>query len=89
METRDTHTTEDIERWVVTTCRGLGLRVDDAEVDFFSCGGTSLAAMRLIATVEDAFGEGVLPLDAFYDHPVLREIAGLIAENRLATPQAG
>ncbi|MBL0142932.1 MAG: amino acid adenylation domain-containing protein [Betaproteobacteria bacterium] len=46
--------------------------------DFFDHGGTSLAALRLVATLEDAFLTS-LPLVSLYEHPT---VAGMAAQLR-------
>jgi acyl carrier protein len=70
------------EQWVLDRCRRLGLPAADTASDFFAIGGTSLAAMRLIAAAEERFGEGALPPDDLYEHSALGEIASVIRKNR-------
>jgi acyl carrier protein len=72
---------EEIQRWVLDNCRGLGLKVEGPGSDFFSSGGTSLAAMRLIAAAEERFGEDALPPEDLYEHSSLREIAAVILKH--------
>lgn len=72
---------EEIEHWVVDNCRSLGLRVEGADSDFFSVGGTSLAATRLIARAEQDFGDDALPPDDLYEDGCLRAIAAAIFHN--------
>lgn len=50
-----------IAQWLVDTCTALGLDATAATDDFFAIGGTSMMAIKLIAKVEDQFGEDVLP----------------------------
>lgn len=45
----------------------LGCHVDDG-TDFFDTGGTSLAAMQIISSLEEATGTRV-PLRGLFDHP--------------------
>ncbi|MBF6330032.1 acyl carrier protein [Nocardia transvalensis] len=72
---------EDIEQWVRQTCADLGLPVEGADADFFAAGGTSLTATRLIARVEERFGEDALPPEDLYERSSLTEIAATIAAN--------
>jgi acyl carrier protein len=72
---------EDTERWVLEVCKGLGLEVGDAEADFFEAGGTSLAAMKLIAKAEERYGEDVLPPDDLFAESSVRQIAASIQRN--------
>lgn len=67
--------------WVTEVCRDLNLPVDGPEDDFFAAGGTSLTAMRLIAKVEERFGEDALPPDDLYERSTLGEIAASIRRN--------
>jgi FkbM family methyltransferase len=48
------------------------------ETDFFAIGGNSLSAIRLIAEVEEIFGEGVLPPDAIFQNGKLGSLAATI-----------
>jgi hypothetical protein len=70
-----TLTPEEVEGWVLDTCRGLGLRADDADRDFFAIGGTSMTAIRLIASAEERFGEDALTAEDLYECTSLRDIA--------------
>ncbi|MGW4564093.1 phosphopantetheine-binding protein [Streptomyces sp. NPDC004561] len=71
-------TREEIENWVVESCRSLGLPAQDATSDFFAIGGTSLAAARLIAAAEELFGEDALPPDDLYENSALSAVAAVI-----------
>jgi aspartate racemase len=58
--------------------------------DFFDCGGSSLSALRLVATLEDAFGTS-LPLASLYEHstPAALAIAlGDLARSPSCAPRA-
>jgi acyl carrier protein len=70
-----------IERWLVGACRELGLQVEDAESDFFEAGGSSLTAVKLLARVEDRFGEEALPAEDLFAESRLREMANRIHQN--------
>jgi len=70
-----------IERWLVGVCRELGLQVEDAGSDFFEAGGSSLTAVKLLARVEDRFGEEALPAEDLFAESRLREIAQRIQQN--------
>jgi hypothetical protein len=58
----------------------LGVRPDRAEDNFFSLGGESLRAMRLISRVRETFGVS-LSLSGVFRAPTLRSLAGIIALN--------
>lgn len=81
METTDSSRQEAAEFWVVATCREIGLRLEDADSDFFEAGGTSLAAMRLIDQAERRYGEDALPPDDLFAKSSVREIAASILRN--------
>ncbi|MFD8692530.1 phosphopantetheine-binding protein [Streptomyces sp. NPDC059651] len=72
---------QEIESWVIGFCRQLGLPVEDGESDFFSAGGTSLTAMRLIASAEERYGEEALPPEDLFEHSRLSQIAAVIGKN--------
>lgn len=78
----------DIERWVVATCRELGVELDGPDGDFFEAGGTSLAATRLIARAEARYGQDALPPDDLFAESGVRAIAAAIGRNsrRAAAP---
>ncbi len=59
----------------------------EATDDFFTIGGNSLAATRLIFRLRDAFGVD-LPLLTLYDEPTLAETAAAIDALRPGGPQA-
>lgn len=79
--------TTDIELWLAEAWRDLGLEAAGAEDDFFALGATSLTAMRLIAKVEERFGEDALAPDDLYERSTLAEVAASIQRN--AVPTAG
>lgn len=80
-------TATDIELWLAEAWRDLGLEAADAEDDFFALGATSLTAMRLIAKVEERYGEDALAPDDLYERSTLGEVAASIHRN--AVPTAG
>lgn len=55
------HTPAVIAQWLVETCAALGLGPVSTTDDFFAVGGTSMLAIKLIAKIEDTYGEDVLP----------------------------
>ncbi|WP_394840162.1 acyl carrier protein [Pendulispora rubella] len=79
---------EKFERWVIGVCQGLGVRIKDASSDFFEAGGSSLAAVKLIARVEEEFGEDALPPEDLFSQSAVRDIASCILRNapRAAAP---
>ena len=83
-QSTQTLTQEELEHWVVTTCRGLGLGVDDADSDFFEAGGTSLTAIRLISQAEEAFGEDALLPEDLFAQSSIQEIAAAILRSTQA-----
>ncbi len=60
------------------------IRLED---DFFSIGGDSLAAMEMLAAIEDEFGCSLTPADLL-EAPTVRELAHVISGSVVAT-QAG
>ena len=70
-----------VEQWVIGACRDLGVELDGAEDDLFAAGATSLTAIRLIARVEEEFGEDALPPDDLYEHSTVGAIAATIRRN--------
>ncbi|MEU3501617.1 phosphopantetheine-binding protein [Streptomyces hundungensis] len=76
-----TSTQEELEQWVLTTCRDLGLTVETAADDFFEAGGTSLTAIRLIAQAEETYGEDALTPDDLFARSAVRDIAASILQN--------
>jgi acyl carrier protein len=86
----DTADEQHVEAWLIGACQALGLNVTAAEDDFFEAGGTSLSAMKLIARVEETFGEDALPPDDLFAESSLRALASAIERNRCGTaPLAG
>ncbi|MCD9875000.1 phosphopantetheine-binding protein [Streptomyces guryensis] len=86
----DTADEQHVEAWLIGACQALGLNVTAAEDDFFESGGTSLSAMKLIARVEETFGEDALPPDDLFAESSLRALASAIERNRRRTaPLAG
>ncbi len=55
----------------------LGLEVADADADFFTLGGHSVLAVRIVAEVQRAFGLR-LPLADLFAYPTLARLAGRI-----------
>lgn len=49
-----------------------------AETDFFEIGGNSLTVIKLLARVEEIFGEDVLSPDAVFETEGLRQMAAAI-----------
>lgn len=76
---------EEIENWVVANWRALGLPVQSPTSDFFAIGGTSLAAARFVAGVEEVFGEDALPPEDLYDNPTVQGVAEVIGKHLAAT----
>jgi acyl carrier protein len=72
---------EELEQWVLTTCRDLGLPVESADDDFFEAGGNSLSAIRLIAQAEEAFGEDALSPEDLFARGAVRDVAASILQN--------
>jgi amino acid adenylation domain-containing protein/non-ribosomal peptide synthase protein (TIGR01720 family) len=54
--------------------------------NFFDLGGHSLSATRLVGVLAARFGRA-LPLQAVFDHPVMRDLAQLLRESPLAGPR--
>ncbi|MFE9762971.1 phosphopantetheine-binding protein [Streptomyces sp. NPDC005808] len=75
-----TPTQQDLEQWVLTTCRDLGLAVENADDDFFEAGGNSLTAIRLIAQADEAFGEDALSPDDLFARGAVRDVAASILQ---------
>ncbi|WP_406134521.1 phosphopantetheine-binding protein [Streptomyces sp. NBC_01089] len=86
----DTVDEQHVEVWLISVCQALGLDVAAAEDDFFEAGGTSLSAMKLIARVEETFGEDTLPPDDLFAQSSVRALASAIERNRYRpAPLAG
>jgi hypothetical protein len=75
-----------VEDWVRTSWQGLGLQVAGPESNFFAIGGSSLAAARFIAQVEDTFGEDALLPEDLYESPTLQAITDTITAYSAANP---
>ncbi|EWM18603.1 phosphopantetheine-binding protein [Kutzneria sp. 744] len=75
---------DDIEKWVLGAFQDLGLTVTDVDGDFFEAGGTSLTAIKLIAKVEERFGEDTLPPDDLFATGGVRDVAATIRRNSQA-----
>lgn len=84
----ETNTPEATLAWVTETCRELGLPVTSADDDFFEIGGTSLAAVRLLAKVEEVYGVDALPPDDLFARSTIRELARSIEVNLSAAAAA-
>jgi amino acid adenylation domain-containing protein len=56
----------------------LGISEIGADDNFFDLGGRSLNAMQVMSQISDRF-EIDLPLDSFFDHPTLAELAKTVA----------
>lgn len=65
---------ETVAQWLVSACASLGLGVVNAADDFFAVGGTSMLAIKLIARIEDTFGEDVLPPSDLF---IIRNLNGV------------
>ncbi|MEU7059054.1 phosphopantetheine-binding protein [Streptomyces sp. NPDC046197] len=79
-----------VEQWLISECQALGLNVATVQDDFFEAGGTSLSAMKLIARVDEAFGEDALPPDDLFADSSIRALASQIERNRRrSAPLAG
>ncbi|RAG87119.1 acyl carrier protein [Streptacidiphilus pinicola] len=74
-------TQQEMEQWVADSWRALGLTVAGPATDFFSVGGTSLAAARFLAGAEELFGEDVLPPEDFFEGSSVEAVAALIVRN--------
>jgi hypothetical protein len=64
-----------VESWLIDACGELGLRVENADSDFFEAGGTSITAVKLLSRVEAHFGEDSLTPEALFAQSRLHEIA--------------
>ena len=70
------------ELWVEV----LGVSVEDNNADFFSLGGTSLAAATLVGRIRERYP--TLSVRDLYDHPRLGSLAELLAGAQEAAPVA-
>jgi acyl carrier protein len=75
-------TNAEVESWVMDACRELGLPVASGDDNFFTAGGNSLSAVKLIAKAEEAFGEDALPPDDLFERSAIRDIALTIVAHR-------
>ena len=65
----------------------LGRRPIGVDDDFFDLGGSSLSALRLVATLESAFAAS-LPLVSVYEHPTSARLAALVAQANVRRSRA-
>jgi acyl carrier protein len=72
---------DDVERWLIEVCREFGIPVKESGEDFFGTGASSLTALRLIARVEERYGEDALPPDDLFAESRIWEIAECIRRN--------
>jgi thioesterase domain-containing protein/acyl carrier protein len=78
----------DVERAVAQSFeRVLGIEPIGVDDDFFDCGGASLAALRLVADLEDAFATK-LPLVTLYEHPTVAGLAAQLRDRGESAPRA-
>ncbi|GLW10129.1 amino acid adenylation protein [Microtetraspora sp. NBRC 13810] len=87
VETDDTEEAElgETERWLAERWQEiLGERAAGPGADFFTAGGTSLAAARLVSALRTRYP--AIAVADLYDHPTLRGLAGRLEE--LGTPAA-
>jgi acyl carrier protein len=73
-------TPADIAKWLVETCAELGLGSVSTTDDFFAVGGTSMLAIKLIAKIEDTYGEDVLPPEDLFIVRRLEGVAAIISD---------
>lgn len=73
--------TSDIEAWLATEFSNLGLGARTSDTNFFEVGGSSLIAIKLIARVDQVYGEYMLPPVDLFERPTIREIAATIHAN--------
>ncbi|WP_250212478.1 Pls/PosA family non-ribosomal peptide synthetase [Acrocarpospora catenulata] len=74
----DTGDLTGIEKWLAERWQEiLGVSSGDPDADFFTLGGTSLAAARLVSVLRDQY-PGVAVAD-LYDHPTLRGLGAYLA----------
>jgi len=76
-----TPTVSDIETWLAAEFSSLGLQTNGGDTNFFEAGGSSLTAIKLIAKVDDEYGEYVLPPVDLFERPTIRQIAETIRGN--------
>ena len=76
------NTVSETERWLIDALCRMGLKVSNPSSDFFEVGGTSLAAIRLIAMIEERYGEVVVTPEEFFERRTIEGLAVLIDELR-------
>ncbi len=59
----------------------LGVPAIGIHDNFFDCGGDSLAALQMIATVEKAFGKHIPPA-ALFGSPTIEQLAAIVGEHK-------
>lgn len=72
---------DDVESWLIKVCQDLGLPIKDSAGGFFETGATSLTALKLIARVDERYGEDALPPDDLFASSSIKEIADCIRRN--------
>jgi hypothetical protein len=79
-----TPTQDELEQWVVTTCRSLGLEEVGIGVVHTEAGATSLTAIRLISQAEEEFGEDALLAEDLFARSSVRGIAAALLSSTRA-----
>ncbi|SDJ53648.1 Phosphopantetheine attachment site [Paraburkholderia steynii] len=70
------------EAWLIDACTALGLRVENAESDFFEAGGTSITAVKLLVRVEEHFGDDALTPEILFAQSRVADLARHISQHR-------
>lgn len=76
----NTQSIHEIESWLSSEFSELGIS-NDKQTDFFEGGGSSLMAIKLIAKVDQKFGDYILPPVDLFERPTLHQIAETIHAN--------
>ncbi len=86
--THDDGSLSEVERTVARAfSRALGCALPARHESFFSLGGHSLAALRVVAALREATGSRVL-LRQLFDHPTVSGLASLLERGVTGTPVA-
>lgn len=72
----------DTEKWMMDAWHQIGLDPSEPQCDFFEVGGASLAAMYLIALVDEKYGENIVTTEEIFEKRTIRNLSMMIDSRR-------